>query len=85
MAASQGRNDMATGSYKGEQIVAEFSADMDRHDYGEQGGEAWDEAVSITLDALTILGVAVPVAGLKSFYNPLYQAVMALADEVEFE
>ena len=71
-----------TANHNGEEVEVAFSATGFVSDYGVYRSPTWIEWDNVTINDLTILGVAVDVSKLPV---ELIQAIYALADDLEFE
>jgi len=69
-------------NHNGEEVEVVFSATGHLTDYVVYRSPTWIEWDNVTIDDLTILGVAVDVSKLPV---ELMQAIYALADDLEFE
>ncbi len=69
-------------TYSGEEMEVAFIATGFVTDYGVDRSPTWIEWDNVTIDDLTILGVAVDVSKLPV---DLQEAIYALADDLEFE
>ena len=69
-------------NHNGEEVEVAFSATGVVTDYGVYRSPTWIEWDNVTINDLTILGVAVDVSKLPV---ELQQAIYALADDLEFE
>jgi hypothetical protein len=72
------------GKFRSEMIDVDFSVEMEQQDYGVPGSPVWWEPIwdSLEVDTLTVLGVDVAIDSLP---QELRQAILDLADEVEWE
>jgi hypothetical protein len=75
----------ASATYRGEEIEVSFTAETERTDYGVPGSPVWDEIdlTTVRVSSIEILGVEV-----KHFlYLPkdLQDAILGLADGLEWE
>lgn len=79
----------ATGTYKGEEVIATFSAEASPDWIGDpsvpNGTQECVDIQNIELVDVTILGVELSVAQYKHLPEALQAAVLELADEVEWE
>lgn len=69
-------------TYLGEELIVSFTARGELSDYGVPGSPTWVEWVDAEIEHLQILGFDVDPKVLPS---ALYDAILDLADEVEFE
>jgi hypothetical protein len=74
----------AVGKFRSEMIEVDFRVEMERADYGVPGSPVWWEPIWDTLevDTLSVLGVDVAI---ESLPKELREAILELADEVEWE
>ena len=74
---------MPTATYRGNEMTATFSAELERWDYGVRGSPSFYDVRpgSIKLESLEILGLDIK---LESLPENLQAAILELADELEF-
>jgi hypothetical protein len=72
------------GKFRSDMIEVDFRVEMERADYGVPGSPVWWEPIWDTLevDTLSVLGVDVAI---ESLPKELREAILELADEVEWE
>ena len=72
-------------TYRGEEIDVDFSAAGERVDYGVPRSPRWTEWTNPKIEEVTILGVTLTPDEERALPPRLRDALLKLADEVEFE
>lgn len=74
-----------SATYRGEEIEVSFTAETERTDYGVPGSPVWDEIdpASIRVSSIEILGVE--VKHLAYLPKELQDAILGLADGLDWE
>lgn len=74
-----------SATYHGEEMTVSFTAETERTDYGVPGSPVWDEIdpTTIRVSSLEILGVEIKI--ISQLPLDLENAILGLADGLEWE
>ena len=74
-----------SATYHGEEMTVSFTAETERTDYGVPGSPVWDEIDPTTIRAASIEILGIEVKRLADLPKELQDAILGLADELEWE
>lgn len=74
-----------SATYRGEEIEVSFTAETERTDYGVPGSPVWDEIDPTTIRVSSIEILGVEVKHLAYLPKDLQDAILELADGLDWE